>query len=195
MRRILTAIARDETGATIVEFALVLPVLALVLIGIFDVGFNMYAGAVLRGVMNEAGRDSTIEAATTGSIDKQVRDAVQDIVPGATVTFTRRAYSSFTDVKRAEDYTDVNGDGTCNNGEPFEDANTNGVYDTDRGIDGQGGARDAVLYTATMSYKRMFPLAGFAGVSDTYELSSATVLRNQPYDNTLAGAPPVGNCP
>lgn len=194
MRTLAALLRDDESGVTIVEFALVVPVLALLLFGIFDIGYNMYTTAVLRGVMQEAARDSTIEAATTGTIDAQVRNAVQDIVPGATLSFSRKAYSSFSEVSKPEDFTDVNGDGTCNDNEPYEDANGNGMYDEDRGTTGQGGARDAVVYTATMSYTRMFPLAGFAGVPSTYSTSSSTVLRNQPYDNTEAGAPLINNC-
>ena len=41
-------------------------------------------------------------------------------------------------------------------GEPFEDANANGTWDEDRGSDGQGGARDAVLYVVSVSYRRAF---------------------------------------
>lgn len=195
MIRRVKHLSADETGATVAEFALLLPALATLLIGVFDLGYNMYAGTILRGVINEAGRDSTIEAATTGAIDQQVRTAVHDVIPGATLTFTRRAYSNFSDVSRAEDFSDLNTDGVCNNNEPFEDANGNGTYDADRGISGQGGARDAVLYSASMSYQRMFPLAGLIGISQTYELTASTVLRNQPFDNTAGGAPLIQNCP
>jgi hypothetical protein len=46
----------------------------------------------------------------------------------------------------------VNGDGVCNAGEPFEDANANGSWDADQGKAGSGGARDAVLYEVQVTY-------------------------------------------
>jgi len=174
-------IRRDENGATVVEFALVAPVLVTLLLGLFDIGYNMYVASVLQGAIQKAARDSSIEGATPASLDGKVTSAVHDISPGATVRFSRKSYASFSDVSTPEDFTDLNGDNVCNNGEPFEDANGNNAWDTDRGVDGLGGARDAVLYTVDVSYPRAFPVAGLLGLPEEHEMKSATVLRNQPY--------------
>lgn len=190
----LRRVFRNRDGATIVEFALVAPVLLLMLFGVFDLSYNMYSTAILRGAMQDAARDSTIEYAPTDVIDAAVREQVMRVAPGATLTFERKAYAAFGEISQPEDFEDENGDGSCNMGEAFEDANGNGLYDTDRGIVGQGGSRDAVVYSATMSYRRMFPIAGFAGVPEDFTTTAQAVLRNQPYDNT-GGAPLVGNCP
>jgi Flp pilus assembly protein TadG len=40
MRPVLTRILRDNSGATVVEFALVAPVLLLTLVGLFDLSYN-----------------------------------------------------------------------------------------------------------------------------------------------------------
>jgi hypothetical protein len=94
-----------------------------------------------------------------------------------------------------EDYNDVDGDGSCNNGEPFEDLNNNGNWDADRGTAGQGGARDAVLYNVTISYPRLFPVARLIpGQSDTFTMTATTVLRNQPYGLQNETTPTTGNC-
>ncbi len=110
------------------------------------------------------------------------------------MTFSRKAYSNFSDVKAPEDFTDLNGDGRCNAGEPFEDVNGNRAWDADRGKAGGGGARDAVLYTVRVSYPRAFPIYRFIGMSDTQVVESSTVLRNQPYDKQAAVTPTIGNC-
>jgi hypothetical protein len=97
-------------------------------------------------------------------------------------------------VHQPEDFSDVDSDGVCDNGEPFEDVNGNDTWDADRGADGMGGARDAVLYTATLSYPRAFPLMGLLGFDNTVTARARTVLRNQPYGNqdvTVA----IGHCP
>ena len=183
--RPLARLAREERGATALEFAIIAPVLLLILLGVFDVGFNLYVTSVLDGATQKAARDSTIEGAETQglAIDDAVTKAVHGVVPGATLTFDRRAYRDYADVSQPEDFTDIDGDGACDNGEPFEDANGNGVWDSDRGADNMGGARDAVLYTVTASYPRVFPLMHLLGFSSIVSNQTQTVLRNQPYGN------------
>lgn len=196
MKRPFAGLRRDVRGATIVEFALVAPVLLITMMGIFDLGYNMYTTSMLQGSIQQAARGATIEGARTqaAQLDAIVADAVRAVVPGATMTFTRKSYASFSGVGKPEDYTDVNGDGVCNAGEPFEDANRNGMWDRDRGAAGQGGARDAVLYTVDVTYLRAFPIAPMIGMSPTFTARARTVLRNQPYniqDLTVA----TGTCP
>ncbi|MGV2496378.1 TadE family protein [Pelagerythrobacter aerophilus] len=173
----------DRGGAALVEFALVAPVLLLMLLGMFDMGYNYYVQSQLQGAIQKAARDSGIEGAHSrmGEIDARVADAVHAIVPGAEVTFSRKAYARFSDVARPEDFSDIDGNGTCNDGEPFEDANGNGIWDEDRGAEGLGGARDAVLYVVTVSYTRAFAISAFIGMPDTFTTQATTVLRNQPY--------------
>lgn len=184
----------DTSGATIVEFALIAPVLLMMMMGVFDLGYNMYANAMLQGAIQEAARNSTIEGANTAELDAIVEEAVQDVVPGANLEFSRRNYASFSAVGQPEDWTDLNGDGRCNDGEPFEDANDNKAWDEDRGRSGQGGARDAVLYEVEVTYPRAFPIASFAGLSPEYRTGSAVVLRNQPFSLQPERAQ-IGNCP
>ena len=194
-REILRRLCRQADGVAIVEFALVAPALLLTIMGIFDLGYNIYAATMVQGAIQHAARDSTIEGASLrlADIDAAVARAVHHVVPRATVSFSRRAYADFTDVSRPEDFTDTDGNGLCDNGEPFEDANRNGTWDNDRGASGQGGARDAVLYTVTVTYARGFPLAGMIGLPDTVKTSAATVLRNQPY-KLQDNKPAVGSC-
>ena len=194
----ITSLPRDNRGVTVVEFALIAPVLLLVLMGLLDLPYNMYTTEMLQGAIQGAARDSTLEGSSgrEAQLDAIVTRAVQAVAPGATLAFDRRSYSSFTDAGRPEDFTDVDGDGTCDHGEPYEDANGNGSWDLDRGQAGFGGARDAVLYTVTVTYQRPFPVAGFIpGQSKDFTLSAATVLRNQPYgEQAINAVPTTGNC-
>ena len=189
---------RDQRGVTIVEFAMVAPVLMLMLMGLFDLSYNLYTTEMLQGAIEHAARNSTVEGAQgkEAQLDGMVTAAVHAIAPAATLTFNRRAYSSFTKAGRPEDYTDVDGDGTCDNGEPFEDANSNGKWDANAGKAGFGGARDAVLYTVVVNYQRAFPIAGFIpGQTKDFTLSTATVLRNQPFGQQATNpSPPTGKC-
>lgn len=197
IRAVLTRLPGDDRGATIVEFAMVLPALLMTLMGLFDLGYNMYTAQMLQGAIQNAARLSTLEGAVQNatSIDAVVSRAVHAVSVNATLNFKRTAYSSFSAVARPEDYTDVDGNGTCNNGEPFEDANGNGSWDADSGSSGFGGARDAVLYTVTVNYPRAFPIASLVpGMPSTVQLTATTVLRNQPYSLQNTAVTVTGNC-
>jgi Flp pilus assembly protein TadG len=185
----------DERGATAVEFAIIAPAFLMVLLGLMELSYNLYAATLLEGAIHEAGRNSTIEGAEARglAIDNEVRDTVRDVVPNAAVAFDRRAYIDYSDAERPEDFTDSNEDGVCNAGEPFEDVNGNGSWDEDRGKAGMGGARDAVLYTVTVSYPRPFPVMKLLGFSPTVTARSRTVLRNQPFSQQNT-AVVVGSC-
>lgn len=195
MLRRPASLARNEDGVTAIEFAMVAPVLVLTLMGLFDLSYNIYADTMIEGAVNNAARNSTIEhyANNPDALDASVERAVHRVAPSATLTFNRSAYVDYTDVGQAEEYTDTNGDGSCNDNEPFEDVNGNGVWDSDRSRDSSSGARDAVLYEVSATYDRMFPMASLIGWEDTVRVTATTVLRNQPYnlqDQTVT----VGNC-
>lgn len=193
MIRKLASLARNSDGATVVEFGLIAPTAVLMLMGVFDIGYNMYANTILTGKVQEAARDSALEESKPGDLDKKVTDAVHHLVPKAKLDFSRKTYTNFADVGKAEEFSDLNGDGNCNDNEPFEDANGNGFWDSDRGLDGQGGARDAVLYEVTITYPRPFPMASMIGFPSDYTTTVAAVLRNQPFGLQEDRAK-TGNC-
>jgi Flp pilus assembly protein TadG len=197
-RRFCRALGRDQKGATVVEFAIVAPVMGLVLLGAFDVGHTLYMRSVLQGIVQKVARDSTLESGLAVDqqtiLDTRVRTQVQALANNATVTFSRKYYRSFTNAAASqfEPYTDTNHNGTCNAGEPYQDNNNNGVWDATGGNTGSGGAKDAVLYTVTVSYPRFFPIYDFIGGSHTTTITGSTVLRNQPYGDQAV--PTVRNC-
>lgn len=190
-----TGLLQACDGVTAVEFGLLSPTLALVLMGLFDVGYTIYASTMLQGAVQRAARASTVEGAadSLSQIDGAVTAEVRRVVPDATLSFARKAYANFSDVGVPEDFTDSNANDACDDGEVFEDANGNGTWDRDRGASGLGGARDAVLYTVTLTYPRKFPMASLLGLPENSSSSASTVLRNQPYDLQKSRAK-VGQC-
>ena len=196
-RRYRERLEHDERGITVVEFAIVAPVLLLLMVGLFDFGHQLYATSILQGTLQRSARAATLENgfSVQNDIDQSLEDNVQRVLPVAEVSVTRRNFENFTDIVTPEEFTDSNSDGTCNNGEPFEDINNNGSWDQDRGRDGLGGARDAVVFTATATYDRMFPITGFLpGIDREVEIVAQTVLRNQPYNEQGERTSTVGNC-
>jgi len=195
-------LCRNERGATIVEFAIVAPVLCLLLMGAFDIAHSLYLRGVLQGALQKAARDSTLERSTKAEqqdfIDNVVRSQVRALVNTADIDIKRRYYRTFAQAAaaRAEEWTDDNDNGTCDNGEKYVDANGNNRWDRDGGNAGQGGAKDAVVYTVNVTYPHLFPLYRFIGGSQIAKVTAEAVLRNQPYgDQATYEMAQERNCP
>ena len=180
----------DERGAALMEFGLVAPVLCLMLMGLFDLGHQMYIKSLVQGAMQKAGRDSMLQTgpASATAIDQKVTDMVHKAIPDGTLTFTRVNYSNFANIGTPEPFVDSNGNGVRNTGECYQDINANTVWDNNSSQSGQGSASEAAVYTVTVSYARVFPLASLMAMfpgngtqSTTATVTSSTVLRNQPY--------------
>lgn len=188
--RLLRRLRRNERGVAILEFALTAPVFLLILVGLFDYTWQMYANQVLQGAVAKAARSATLESNSTDqtALDNEVRKRVLVIFKEATVTFSRKSYESFDEIGDPEPYTDKNKNGKYDSGECFEDMNGNASWDPDRGKTGNGGADDVVLYTAQMKFKRILPLWKMMGFPQETTLSATTVLRNQPFSNSSSSS-------
>lgn len=163
LRALLRRLRRHERGVALIEFALTAPVFLLILMGIFDYCWQMYAQQVLQGVVAKAGRDATIETYTANQtqLDGRVESQVKEVFKNATVSFSRRAYDDFSNIKPPR----KNADGCIEDG----------------GKGGNGGADDVVLYRVSMRFKRVLPVWRMLGQPEYTTLSSTTILRNQPF--------------
>jgi hypothetical protein len=182
MRLRLDRLRADKRGNTIIEFAIVAPVMMMLIMGLGDLLHQIYAQSILDGAIQKAARDSAIQggANQTSTIDARVVSSVGDIVPGYTYTSSRKFYTSFALVK-PETFNDADGDGVRDPGECFDDVNGNGVWDADPGRTGQGGANDVTKYAIAITYPRLFPVAQLLGFSATQTIRAQTLLKNQPY--------------
>lgn len=174
----------DSDGVTIVEFAIVAPVLLMMLFGIFDIGHAAYVRSVLQGAVQDAGRNAGLESGQSqlNAIDQYVQNQLASLVPNGEFDVERFNYLNYVDIGRPEDFDDKNGNNVFDEDEEcFTDANENGQWDADMGSEGLGGANDVVFYRVTVTYDRVFPLWRFIGLSEQTSLSATTVLRNQPY--------------
>ena len=194
LKRRLPAVLRrfrsDERGAYLIELALMTPVFLMLMMGTFDLGFQMYAKAVLGGVVESAARSNTLETSTNSAnaIDALVTQKMQQVAKYGTLSFSRQAYTDYTSVGRPEDFTDSNGNGVRNPGECYVDSNSNFQWDSDRGSSGQGGASDVVLYRVNFTFNRIFPLWKMLGQPQQKTITISTTLRNQPYSNQTSSS-------
>lgn len=168
---LLRRLRRNERGNAIIEFALTAPLFFLILLGIFDFCWQLYAQQVLQGAVSKAGRDATLEnfASNQSALDTRVRKQVKLVFKDADVTFQRRAFDSFDKVKIEPRYDDLNENGVPDAGDCIEDG----------GRDGNGGADDVVLYTATMRFNRVLPVWKMLGQSQATKLTSSTVSKTR----------------
>lgn len=183
---------REERGATLPEFALILPTFLLLLVGIFDIGQSIYVRSVLQGAVQQAARNAGLESGlgNLSTIDNYVRSQMEPVaISNANFTFERKNYYTFSDVGRPEDFTDTNDNDVYDPNECFTDENGNSQWDEDVGKSGLGGANDVVLYTATVNYDRIFPLWKLISDDEQMSLSATTVLRNQPFGSQGARKP------
>lgn len=182
--RLLHRLRRDARGVTVVEFALVVPVLAVLMLGMFDLMYQRYVQTILDGAMVKAGRDSSVETSASEKVGEQldatVEAAVRKVAVDATFRSERRSYNSFAVVK-PEPFRDNDGDGIRDKGECYDDINGNGRWDADPGIKSQGGANDVTRYTVWATYPRLFAVSALVGGNGTNTVSSTTLLKNQPY--------------
>ena len=192
--RFLRRLAVAQDGAGAVEFALVAPVFLLLLLGIFDIGQMAYGKAILSGAVERAARDGTLETVDTAAADAKVRAAILPILPNATFSSSRRSYYDFADVSRPEKFTDLNGNGTCNAGEPFIDENRSGTWEADVGKTGNGGAGDVVLYTVNVTYRPLFSAKFMYNSGATNTLTAVGVRKNQPFANQPGYGSSAGTC-
>lgn len=185
----------DQKGMAAVEFGLIAFPFALVMMGAFDLGYQMYVRSVVEGSLANAARKASVEAPSfngTGStleerVEETLKNEINAISRDATYTITIKNFEDFSGIGKPEKLTtDVNGNGQFDetDGDCWKDLNGNGSYDTSAGRDGIGGASDVIFYELDLTMPRMFPLAGLIGVSESYQISAKTVFRSQPYSVT-----------
>ena len=189
-----TNLRREERDATLVEFALFAPVLMIVMMGLLDMSYRLYATAMLNGEVQKAARDATLESSTNAvalaALDTRVKEGFRQVngtVNDSNFVITRRNFANFTNAGKMEPSTGPGG--VCAPTFTYVDVNNSGTFD-DGASSGQGRTDDVTLYTVTVTYKSLFPVNALYVASTNQTITSQTVLRNQPFNDQAAR--PVG---
>jgi Flp pilus assembly protein TadG len=96
MRRLFRS-RGDASGQTLVEFALIVPIFILMMVGIFDVGRAVYAYSTINNAAHEAVRLAIVDQNTADVRARAVSQSVAVGVNSADVT-VRWLSSEYTDV-------------------------------------------------------------------------------------------------
>ena len=190
---------RSSRGNTLIEFALIMPVLMLLIVGILELGYTAYVTATVQGAVQKAARDASLQTnnstSAAAALDDNVKAQIATLGHGlSNPTITRRFFRNYNEVaaKQFEPFVDKNGNKRCDNNESYTDTNWNLVWDSDGGNAGGGGAQDRAVYTVSVTYPRLLPKPDFLGLSNTETVTATTILSNQPYaDQATYAANPV----
>ena len=187
LSRLFGRFVADRKGVTTMEFALVIPVMSFMTIGIFEVGMIMFVNSLIEGGVREAARFG-ITGNTPPGVTREAQ--LRNIIGAKTLglvdldqsKITTLVYPSFDSVGLPEPYTDQNDSGVYEEGEPYSDINGNGQWDPDMGAAGLGGPGEVVLYRIEMDWGSMTGLIDpIFGNDGLLPLTASVVVRNEPF--------------
>lgn len=181
---IVSRFRADRAGEAAVEFALVGPLLILLLLASFELAIILFVGGTLESAVLVASRygvtGRTVEGVSReGRIRQIIAERTLGMIDLEALTIDTLVYPSFGDIGKPEPFTDANGNGKHDAGESFTDINGNGKWDSDMGSAGLGGPGDIVLYKIeyeTGAITRLLqPILG------RIKHHAAVAVRNEPY--------------
>lgn len=183
------ALLRCVGGAALVEFALLLPILCLVVMGTMEIGYKIYAVSVSNGAIREAARMASTGEYTGAQIDAEVTKKIRAFRSTASVAIVKKSYSDFTGVGLPEPVTS----GSIESGTYcFKDINKNGSRDLDQGTSGLGGAEDVIYYEVTTSYPTLFKFnEKVLKLPSTTTVKLNTIVSNEPFAAVVKTDPPT----
>jgi Flp pilus assembly protein TadG len=204
----LRRFARSGQGATMIEFALIFPIVLMITFGIMEISLCMASLVTLEGGLKEASRygitsqsDAPPDASKVPTAFKVGNDNrlmtigyilnqnTLDLINLDDATIATNVYGSFSAVKDGEPYTDTNANGSYDTGEPYSDMNCNGSRDgAGAASAGIGAAGNIVVYTVNYNWKILTPIIGqWLGKPDPgspgrymIPMSASIVVKNEP---------------
>lgn len=180
------SIIASNAGITSIEFALVSPVMILLMMGIIEFSLIMFTTAVMESAATATARYGMTGYVAAGSsrqeqIIANINNRTAGLLNPNHIVITTKVYSSVDRIGDPE--TCVNPVSPPCPGTPgvnFVDINGNGQWDSDMGVVGLGSANDIVVYRVTYPWPITTPIVS-AIVGSPYNISVRTVVKNEPY--------------
>ncbi len=184
--RDLGRLRRNREGAAAAEFALIAPMVVLVIVGIAEIGTTLFVGALMEGAVREASRYGITGQGGAGRM-QTVRDIIDDTTLGLVdidvADISTKIYNDFDSIGHGEPYTDDSpANGAFDPGEAFVDVNGNGQWDTDQGKDGVGDPGEVVVYNIAYDLPLLTGmLTQHFGSAGLIKVKSRIAVRNEPF--------------
>lgn len=184
----LVHFTRDSLGAAIIEFAVVAPLVFLMLMGLIEMGLILFASSALEGATNIGARIGKTGYTVGGAsredyIRQEVARLTSGILDPSKIEFSILSYGSFSSVGQPEPCINpANPPCPGISGVNFVDINGNGQWDQDQGSAQAGGAGSVVLYRARYPWRLFTPLiAGVMGQNGVYTITATAAVRNEKF--------------
>lgn len=183
----------DRNGIAVVEFALIAPVMILMLMGMVEFAYVASARSMLEAATIKGGRliaASDCPDKRAALLQSTIENGMTEIAShdGRPPVIKSKAYGTeFGQVGEPEPYQDIlPKNGKRDPLEPYTDVNNNKKWDLDMGVDDSlGDAGKIVNYTATYKVKSLVPfIAEKFSNFDYWPISASTVVRNEPVFRT-----------
>ena len=196
MLRLFKKVGGDRQGTSALEFALVSPIVILLIVGTMEFAMIGFRTTILEGGLREAARFGTTGATMPGTADREeaiiniVNDHANGLFTVTTAELSTLVYPDFSQVGEPEPYTDEDASGDWNDPEPYTDVNCNDQYDEDIGLAGAGGGSEVVLYTVDLEVDSLTGLIDhFITDSGKIPLSATIAIRNEPFPGGVTVCP------
>lgn len=178
---------RKEQGSAAVQFALILPLLLVLIIGSFEYAIVMFMSGTIESAVIVAARYGAtgFEEGGGSRLDRiraMITERTLGLVNGDTADIDTYVFPNFNSIVAPEPFTDQNNNGTWDSGEPFVDLNGNGSRDAGSGAPGPGAACEVVLYVVTYQTQSITGLLRPIMGRITHHASVA--VRNEPFADT-----------
>lgn len=191
----MRCIRKEQTGIAAMEFALIAPVITVLLFGFLEFAWVQSARSALESATMKAARQiaaSDCPALRESQMVQTITKGMQHVPSsdGQPPRIDAKSYASlFGDVGEPEPFTDAPPkNDKYDFGETYNDVNGNSKWDPDMGRSGSvGGAGQIVSYTATYRVKSLIPwIASHFGdpTKSDYSIKATTVIRNEPVFRT-----------
>lgn len=189
MLNIIRKLLQAREGTTMIEFAVVAPVMFTFFLSTIEFGMLFTASAVLENAASHASRFGLTGAVEEGKTREEsilaiVKDRASSMINPEEIHLVSKVYEHFDQIGQEEPYNDDNGNGAYDPGETYNDINGNGQWDNDMASSGAGGAGDIVIYTVTYDWELIIPMIGdMISENGKFPLSATVIVRNEPFEN------------
>lgn len=186
--RAIRCIRREEDGVTAIEFAMVAPVLMLLVFGIIEFALIMVVYNTMEGataISSRMGKTGFISAGLTRqqTILNSITSRAGSLVDPTKLTVTSKFYKQYNQINDPEPFIDTNGNGMYNVGESYTDVNGNAQWDADMAASGYGSAGDVVVYSVSYPWALTTPIISniIGGSNGIFTITTHAVVKNEPY--------------
>lgn len=179
---------KDRSGATIIEFAIVAPMLFLLLAGIIEIGLILFTFAAMEGATNIGSRTGkTGFSQGSASRESFIRNEIQRLTGGfldpSKLSISVLSYSSYSNIGKPEPCLQPL-EPPCpgTSGVNYVDINGNGQWDADQGRSTAGGSGSIVLYRVHYPWTMFTPImASLIGTGGQYDITATAAVRNEQF--------------